>query len=178
MPNEGDGASDEGHIGEERADDPRAAPAGGEAGGGETTSRELTAEATGESTGESTGDPCVEGEGLRALAQLLRLLCEETRLRILFTLAGGERDVSGLWGPMGLPQATVSHHLSFLRLANLVSTRRQGKHIHYRLGPGAKLVAPGVLSIECPSFALRLELRGNVPRVTQVTGRSSHPVRD
>lgn len=105
-------------------------------------------------------DPCLtDGPGLKGLSQILRLLCEETRLRILFVLAGGERDVTGLWAPMGLPQATVSHHLSFLRMAGLVSTRREGKHIHYRLGPGARLAASGVLSIECPSFALRLELR-------------------
>src|SRR6478736_6077674 len=91
---------------------------------------------------------------LRGLAQLLRLLSEETRLRILFTVAAGERDVTGLWSPMGLPQATVSHHLSFLRVAGLVSTRRDGKHIHYRLGPGARLVSPGVLAIDCPDFSL------------------------
>ena len=95
---------------------------------------------------------------LRGLTQLLRLLSEETRLKILFTVAAGERDVTGLWGPMGLPQATVSHHLSFLRVAGLVSTRRDGKHIHYRLGPGARLAGPGVLAIECPDFSLRLEL--------------------
>ena len=60
---------------------------------------------------------------------------------------------------MRLPQATVSHHLSFLRLAGLVSTRRSGKHIHYRLGAGARVTGPGVLSIDCPDFGLRLELR-------------------
>jgi DNA-binding transcriptional ArsR family regulator len=96
---------------------------------------------------------------LRGLAQLLRLLSEETRLKILFTVADGERDVTALWSPMGLPQATVSHHLSFLRVAGLVSTRRDGKHIHYRLGPVARLVAPGAMTIECPDFSLRLELR-------------------
>ena len=106
-----------------------------------------------------TGEPCPEGEGLKGLAQLMRLLCEETRLRILFTLADGERDVTGLWAPMRLPQATVSHHLSFLRLAGLVSTRRAGKHIYYRLGPGARVTGPGVLSIDCPDFGLRLNLR-------------------
>ena len=113
--------------------------------------------------GSIPAGPCPEGGSVKGLAQIMRLLCEETRLRILFALADGERDVTGLWGPMRLPQATVSHHLSFLRLAGLVSTRRAGKHIHYRLGPGARLAAPGVLSIECPDFALRMELR-NPPR--------------
>lgn len=110
-------------------------------------------------TSETVAEPCPEGSGIRGLAQMMRLLCEETRLRILFTLADGERDVTGLWGPMRLPQATVSHHLSFLRLAGLVSTRREGKHIHYRLGPGARLAGPGMLSVECPQFGLRMELR-------------------
>lgn len=109
--------------------------------------------------GGPKADPCPDGDGVKGLAQLMRLLCEETRLRILFTLAEGERDVTGLWAPMGLPQATVSHHLTFLRLAGLVSTRREGKHIHYRLGPGAKATAPGVMSVECPAFGLRLEVR-------------------
>ena len=108
---------------------------------------------------EMPAEPCRDGSGVRGLAQMMRLLCEETRLRILFTLADGERDVSGLWGPMRLPQATVSHHLSFLRLAGLVSTRREGKHIFYRLGPGARHAGPGVLSVECPEFGLRMELR-------------------
>lgn len=120
--------------------------------------------ATGPTSDTAEGDaaaaePCPEGGGIKGLAQFMRLLCEETRLRILFTLADGERDVTGLWAPMRLPQATVSHHLSFLRLAGLVSTRREGKHVHYRLGPGARLKGPGVLTIECPDFALRMELR-------------------
>jgi DNA-binding transcriptional ArsR family regulator len=111
------------------------------------------------SAGAANGDPCPEGDGVKNLAQVMRLLCEETRLRILFTLAEGERDVTGLWAPMGLPQATVSHHLTFLRLAGLVSTRREGKHIHYRLGPGARVTSPGVLSVDCPSYGLRMEVR-------------------
>ena len=147
MPTEGEGPGDEGHIGEDEHEHEHGAGAGPRL------------------------DPCFEGEGLRSLAQLLRLLCEETRLRILFTLAAGESDVTGLWGPMGLPQATVSHHLSFLRLANLVSTRREGKHIFYRLGPGANVAGRGALAIESPTFALRLELRGGVAKVTEVRER-------
>ena len=141
MPHEGSGPDVEGPSAEGGGD---VSPAG---------------DAVGEAAGAPAGAPCPEGGSGRGLAQIMRLLCEETRLRILFTLAEGERDVTGLWGPMGLPQATVSHHLSFLRLAGLVSTRREGKHIHYRLGPGARVAGLGVLVIECPEFALRLELR-------------------
>ena len=110
--------------------------------------------------GEAEAEAGSVDRGVKGLSQLLRLLSEETRLKILYVLAEGERDVTSLWAPMRLPQATVSHHLSFLRLAGLVSTRRAGKHIHYRLGPGARSAGPGVLAIQCPDFALRLEVRG------------------
>jgi DNA-binding transcriptional ArsR family regulator len=115
-------------------------------------------------------DVCLEGGGLKGLSQVMRLLCEETRLRILFTLAAGERDVTGLWSPLGLPQATVSHHLAFLRLAGLVSTRRAGKHVHYRLGPGARVTGPGVMTVECPEFSLRVELRQPPDRSGRASG--------
>ena len=39
-----------------------------------------------------------------------------------------------LTSELGLPQPTVSHHLAWLRMMDLVSPRRQGKHIYYALG--------------------------------------------
>jgi DNA-binding transcriptional ArsR family regulator len=58
-----------------------------------------------------------------------------------------------------LPQPTVSHHLAALRLLRLVTNRRAGKRIYYRLGPSASVPAPKAFRIECPHFALSFELR-------------------
>src|SRR5207247_5516973 len=51
------------------------------------------------------------------------------RLSRRFTLAEGARDVTVLWPPMRLPQSTVSHHLSFLRLFFFSSRRRHTRSV-------------------------------------------------
>jgi len=42
----------------------------------------------------------------------------------------------------GVTHATVSHHMSVLSSAGLVTTRRQGKWMYYRLKPGAMAEVP------------------------------------
>lgn len=81
------------------------------------------------------------------VCQLLSLLADRTRLRILRILAGGERPVVSLTSELRLPQPTVSHHLAWLRMMDLVSPRRQGKHVFYALGPTASCDDDGVLTL-------------------------------
>jgi len=68
------------------------------------------------------------------LSQLLSLLADRPRMRILHILAAGERPVVALTSELRLPQPTVSHHLAWLKTLDLVTPRRQGKHIYYALG--------------------------------------------
>src|SRR5262245_58355755 len=57
---------------------------------------------------------------------------DETRQRILEILqAEGEKCVSDLVDLFNVSQPTISHHLHFLKQANLVISRREGKHIYY-----------------------------------------------
>ena len=81
------------------------------------------------------------------VCRLLALLADKTRLRILRLLADGERPVVSLTGELRVPQPTVSHHLAWLRMMDLVSPRRQGKHVFYALGPAAKYAEAGVLTL-------------------------------
>lgn len=81
------------------------------------------------------------------VCRLLSLLADRTRLRILRILAGGERPVVSLTSELRLPQPTVSHHLAWLRMMDLVSPRRQGKHVFYTLGPAAQCDDAGVLTL-------------------------------
>ena len=60
-----------------------------------------------------------------------RALGDETRLRLLELLTTGERTVADLMEATGLGQSLVSHHLRSLREAGLVTTRRDGRWIHY-----------------------------------------------
>lgn len=61
----------------------------------------------------------------------LRMLAEATRLRILWLLVDGEQSVGRLAELAGVAPAVVSQHLGKLRLAHLVSTRRDGNRIFY-----------------------------------------------
>jgi len=63
----------------------------------------------------------------------LRLLADGTRLAVLWELRGGERAAGDLGRLLARPAPSVSQHLAKLRLAGLVSTRRDGTTIFYRL---------------------------------------------
>jgi ArsR family transcriptional regulator len=65
---------------------------------------------------------------------LLKLLADPTRLRILHLLRGEELAVGELCEVLGMGQSRVSTHLGQLRQAGLVSDRRDGKRSFYRLG--------------------------------------------
>src|SRR5688572_11446497 len=67
------------------------------------------------------------------LETLFKALADRTRLRILGLLAAGEVCVCDIHESLGLPQPTTSRHLAYLRKAGLVSGRKQGLWVHYRL---------------------------------------------
>ncbi len=69
------------------------------------------------------------------LVQLFTLLSEPVRLQLLGMLSKGERCVCELYGPLGLQQSTVSRHLTTLRTAGVVNSRRVGTWMHYSLSP-------------------------------------------
>jgi ArsR family transcriptional regulator len=72
--------------------------------------------------------------GVSQAAQLFRLLGDESRLRLLLLLAErGEVCVGDLAAARGLSPAGVSCQLMLLRIAGLVSYRRQGLRNYYRL---------------------------------------------
>jgi DNA-binding transcriptional ArsR family regulator len=64
---------------------------------------------------------------------VLKALADETRLRALFALRGGELCVCQLIALLELAPSTISKHLSILRNARLVESRKDGRWIFYRL---------------------------------------------
>jgi DNA-binding transcriptional ArsR family regulator len=65
---------------------------------------------------------------------LFRALGEPTRLRLLLVLATrGEAPVGALAEATGQSYATISNHLLQLRLTGVVTPRRDGKLVYYRL---------------------------------------------
>ncbi|WP_129310577.1 metalloregulator ArsR/SmtB family transcription factor [Streptomyces sp. L2] len=69
-------------------------------------------------------------------AELLALLGDRTRLSLMHALTAGEADVSTLTGACGAARPAVSQHLARLRLAGLVTTRKEGRRVVYGLADG------------------------------------------
>lgn len=62
-------------------------------------------------------------------------LADKTRLRLLNLLRDGEVCVCFFAGTLDTNNPKISRHLSYLKRASLVSARRDGKWMHYRLTP-------------------------------------------
>jgi DNA-binding transcriptional ArsR family regulator len=83
-------------------------------------------------------------------ADFLKALAHESRLMILCILSQGERSVSELEELLSLRQPTVSQQLARLRADGLVTTRRDGKTIHYSLASEeARVVVGAVYEMFC-----------------------------
>lgn len=84
-------------------------------------------------------------------AGLLRALSNEKRLMILCQLGDREMSVGEMLPLVGLSQSALSQHLSRLRDEALVTTRREGTTIFYRIAEPAVLKVIAVLAeIYCP----------------------------
>ncbi len=73
-----------------------------------------------------------------SIVKSLRLLADETRLRLLLLLREEELSVVEIQEILGMGQSRISSHLAQLRGALLVRDRRAGKNIYYALGEAAQ----------------------------------------
>ena len=77
--------------------------------------------------------------------RMMKVLANPDRLLILCQLSQGERRVGELEDLLGIAQPTLSQQLTVLRDEELVSTRREGKTIHYALTSPKALAVMQVL---------------------------------
>jgi ArsR family transcriptional regulator len=64
---------------------------------------------------------------------LFRALADRTRLRLVNLMGDDEVCVCYLVEALKLTQPKISRHLAYLRRAAIVTARREGKWMHYRL---------------------------------------------
>jgi ArsR family transcriptional regulator len=67
------------------------------------------------------------------LAKVLKKISEPNRLKILCLLKDGEKCVCDIWQCLKLPQNLVSHHLKILKNLNLISSKKVGLKVFYKL---------------------------------------------
>ena len=70
---------------------------------------------------------------MRLILAISNALADETRVRAVLALQGGELCVCQLIELLGLAPSTISKHLFLLKQAQLIESRKEGRWIHYRL---------------------------------------------
>ena len=72
-------------------------------------------------------------ETLEDNATLLKSLADPTRLKIIYLLKNGELCVCQILEAIDKSQSTISHHLNMMKKEGVLSARKQGKWIYYKL---------------------------------------------
>jgi ArsR family transcriptional regulator len=67
------------------------------------------------------------------LENLFKALADQTRLRLISLIGDSEVCVCFLVEILKTSQPKISRHLAYLRRAQIVAARREGKWMHYRL---------------------------------------------
>jgi len=70
---------------------------------------------------------------LRITVDFLKVISEESRLKILCMLRDGDRCVCEIWQFLDLPQNLISHHLKVLRDFGLIESRKDGLKVYYSI---------------------------------------------
>jgi len=87
-------------------------------------------------------------EEIRQNAELLKVIAEENRLRILCILKKGEHCVCQIIEYLDLSQSLVSHHLKQLKDAGLIEDSKRGLWVYYSLTRKGKRIAGLVSKIK------------------------------
>jgi len=66
-------------------------------------------------------------------AEISKTLANPIRLAILHTLKDGEKSVNQLTDILGVSQSNISQHLAIMRQKGIVTTRKQGTNVYYRV---------------------------------------------
>ena len=67
------------------------------------------------------------------LSDFYKAISDSTRLKILWSLQGGELCVCCISEVVGMSISAVSHQLKTLKRANLIKSRESGKNVYYSL---------------------------------------------
>ena len=79
------------------------------------------------------GTEKISEDTLYDLSELFKVFGDSTRIKILYDLFSGEKNVTEICQDLEMNQSAVSHQLKILRTAKLVQGRREGKSIVYAL---------------------------------------------
>lgn len=105
---------------------------------------------------------------MKEFVRLMKALSDQNRVKIIALLGGGELCVCELTALLGVAQPTVSKHLRLLEDAGLVSFRKEGNWIIYRLNGECREQARTMLGLAGRWLDRTPEIRGLRQRLPEV----------
>jgi ArsR family transcriptional regulator len=99
------------------------------------------------------------------LASLFAALADNTRLRLLNLMAGREVCVCYFVEILRQGQPKISRHLAYLRKAGIVTARREGKWMHYRITAPADTAPASILAAALASFRTDKQMQSDLAKL-------------
>jgi ArsR family transcriptional regulator len=112
---------------------------------------------------------------IQSMERLFQALGDATRLRILGLLLAGEVCVCDIHESLKIPQPKASRHLAYLRRAGLVTARREGLWMHYRLADTRDPLVETVRQAVTHALAHVESIRRDAARLEKKTGCCAPP---
>lgn len=99
---------------------------------------------------KENGGLSLDSQFVELAVEVFAMLADATRVRLILALADGELSVNHLADIVDKSPASVSQHLTKLRLARFVSGRHEGTRVFYRLENehASRLVADAIFQAE------------------------------
>lgn len=89
----------------------------------------------------------LENKKVSSLIEILKIISEESRLKILCILAKGEHCVCEIIEHLDFSQSLVSHHLKDLKDAGLIISDKRGLRVYYTLTEKGKHITNLIFKI-------------------------------
>jgi ArsR family transcriptional regulator, arsenate/arsenite/antimonite-responsive transcriptional repressor len=99
------------------------------------------------------------------LALLFAALADRTRLRLLNLMNGKEVCVCYFVEILGQSQPKISRHLAYLRRAGIVTARREGKWMHYKIVEPVNAGAARILRETLKVIGLEKSMQADLVRL-------------
>ena len=113
---------------------------------------------------------------LREMETFFLALADKTRLRLLNLMRENEVCVCFFTEVLGESQPKISRHLAYLRNAGLVSARRDGKWMHYKIEIPANFHAAQILQSTLNGLKSKDEMREDYDKLVNVCCALEVPV--
>lgn len=113
---------------------------------------------------------------LKELETFFLALADKTRLRLLNLMRENEVCVCFFTEVLGESQPKISRHLAYLRNAGIVSARREGKWMHYKIEIPEDFYTAQILRDTLESLKAKEELQADYHKLVNVCCASEMPV--